>query len=84
MILFNATESLGLKWSFFTYNSRFLTGLEHREEWKCLMKLGREILTEEVGGVPGMYITEHFNCVIVLETTTMPVGKVRFFNHPIL
>ena len=47
------------------------------------MKLGREILTEEVGGVPGMYLTEHFNRVIVLETT-MPVGKVRFFNHPIL
>lgn len=46
------------------------------------MKLGREILTEEVGGLPGMYLTEHFNRVIVLETT--PVGKVRFFNHPIL
>ena len=47
------------------------------------MKLGREILAEEVGGVPGMYLTEHFNRVIVLETT-MPVGKVRFFNHPVL
>ena len=46
------------------------------------MKLGREILTEEDGGVPGMYCMEHFNCVIIIETTS--VGKVRFFNHPIL